>query len=60
MLFISLTNSAVQIVTEALDRLHTTAASHHRIIVVEVMGRNSGFLALFSGVAGSMLIGISV
>lgn len=45
-------DSAVQIVTESLDRLHTTAASHHRILVVEVMGRNSGFIALHSGVAG--------
>jgi len=45
-------DSAVSIVTESLDRLHTTAASHHRIIVVEVMGRNSGWIALHSGVAG--------
>lgn len=52
-------DSAVSIVTESLDRLHTTAASHHRIIIVEVMGRNSGWIALHSGVAGSMLILLS-
>ena len=45
--------SAVQIVTEALDRLHTTAESHHRAIVVEVMGRDAGWIALESGIAGS-------
>jgi len=45
-------DSAVSIVTEALDRLHTTAASHHRVMVVEVMGRNAGWIALHSGVAG--------
>eukprot|EP01126_Amoeba_proteus_P067250 TRINITY_DN9891_c0_g1_i1.p1 TRINITY_DN9891_c0_g1~~TRINITY_DN9891_c0_g1_i1.p1 ORF type:complete len:344 (-),score=36.56 TRINITY_DN9891_c0_g1_i1:373-1404(-) len=45
-------DSAVHIVTEALDRLHTTAASHHRCLVVEVMGRNAGWIALHSGVAG--------
>jgi len=44
--------TAVETATEALDRLHTTAASHHRIMVVEVMGRNAGWLALHSGVAG--------
>lgn len=45
--------SAVQIVTEALDRLHTTAESHHRAIIVEVMGRDAGWIALESGIAGS-------
>jgi 6-phosphofructokinase 1 len=45
-------DSAVSVVTEALDRLHTTAASHHRVMVVEVMGRNAGWIALHSGVAG--------
>jgi 6-phosphofructokinase 1 len=45
-------DTAVSIVTEAIDRLHTTAESHHRIIVVEVMGRNVGWIALFAGVAG--------
>jgi ATP-dependent phosphofructokinase / diphosphate-dependent phosphofructokinase len=44
--------TAVETATEALDRLHTTAASHHRIMVVEVMGRNAGWLALHCGVAG--------
>lgn len=45
-------NTAVQIVTEAIDRLHTTAESHHRIIVVEVMGRHTGWIAVMSGLAG--------
>jgi 6-phosphofructokinase 1 len=43
--------TAVAVATEALDRVHTTAASHHRIIVVEVMGRNAGWIALHSGIA---------
>jgi 6-phosphofructokinase 1 len=42
----------VAIATEAIDRLHTTAASHHRVLVVEVMGRYAGWLALGSGLAG--------
>jgi len=46
-------NTAVGIVTEALDRLHTTAESHHRVMVVEVMGRDAGWIALESGIAGS-------
>ncbi len=37
---------------EALDRLHTTASSHHRVIVVEVMGRYAGWIALNGGIAG--------
>jgi phosphofructokinase-like protein len=45
-------NTAVSIVTEAIDRLHTTAESHHRIMVVEVMGRNSGWIAVMAGIAG--------
>lgn len=45
-------NSAVQIATFAIDRLHTTAASHNRIMILEVMGRNTGWIALFSGIAG--------
>jgi len=45
-------DTAVSIVTEAIDRLHTTAESHHRIMVVEVMGRNVGWIALMSGIAG--------
>jgi ATP-dependent phosphofructokinase / diphosphate-dependent phosphofructokinase len=43
--------TAVSIAAEALDRVHTTAASHHRVMVVEVMGRNAGWIALHSGVA---------
>ena len=46
-------NSAVSIATEALDRLHTTAESHHRVMILEVMGRNSGWIALEAGIAGS-------
>jgi 6-phosphofructokinase 1 len=46
-------NTAVEIATEALDRLHTTAESHHRIMILEVMGRNAGWIALESGIAGS-------
>ena len=45
-------DTALQIATEAIDRLHTTAESHHRILVVEVMGRNAGWIALHSGIAG--------
>ena len=43
--------TAVQTATEAIDRLHTTAMSHHRVIIVEVMGRNAGWIALHAGVA---------
>ncbi len=43
--------TAVEIATEAIDRVHTTAASHHRVMVVEVMGRNAGWIALHSGLA---------
>ncbi len=43
--------TAVTTATEALDRIHTTASSHHRVMVVEIMGRNAGWLALHSGVA---------
>jgi phosphofructokinase-like protein len=45
--------SAINIATEALDRLHTTAESHHRIMILEVMGRNAGWIALQSGIAGT-------
>jgi phosphofructokinase-like protein len=45
-------DTAMNIATEAIDRLHSTAHSHHRIIVVEVMGHNTGWLALGSGIAG--------
>jgi 6-phosphofructokinase 1 len=44
--------TAVNIATECIDRLHTTAESHHRIIVVEVMGRHAGWIATFAGIAG--------
>ena len=43
-------DTAVQICTEAIDRLHTTAESHNRIIVVETMGRHAGWIALFAGI----------
>jgi 6-phosphofructokinase 1 len=46
-------DTAVSIVTENLGRLHTTAESHHRVFVVEVMGRDAGWIALESGIAGS-------
>lgn len=46
-------NTAVSFATECLDRLHSTAASHRRVIVVEVMGRYAGWIALESGIAGS-------
>jgi 6-phosphofructokinase 1 len=42
----------VHVCTEALDRLHTTAESHNRVMVVEVMGRNTGWIAVASGIAG--------
>jgi phosphofructokinase-like protein len=45
-------DSAVSIATEAIDRIHTTAQSHHRVMIVEVMGRNAGWIALHAGVAG--------
>jgi 6-phosphofructokinase 1 len=45
-------DTAVQIASDAIDRLHTTAESHHRNLIVEVMGRNAGWIALWSGMAG--------
>jgi len=45
-------DTALMIATEALDRLHTTAESHHRVMVLELMGRDAGFIALHSGVSG--------
>src|SRR5437588_493802 len=44
--------TALDIATEALDRLHTTAASHDRVMILEVMGRHTGWIALHSGIAG--------
>lgn len=46
-------NTAIDVATGALDRLHTTAESHHRIMICEVMGRGAGWIALESGIAGS-------
>ncbi|MFM9148987.1 MAG: 6-phosphofructokinase [Solirubrobacterales bacterium] len=45
-------DTAVNIAMEAIDRLHTTAESHHRVLIVEVMGRHAGWIALHSGIAG--------
>ena len=45
-------NTAVSIATEALDRIHTTAEAHHRVMIVEVMGRYTGWIALEAGIAG--------
>jgi 6-phosphofructokinase 1 len=45
-------DTALQVVTDAVDRLHTTAESHHRVMVIEVMGRDAGWIALHAGIAG--------
>ncbi len=45
-------DTALHVATEAIDRLHTTAESHNRILIVEVMGRSAGWIALHSGIAG--------
>jgi 6-phosphofructokinase 1 len=45
-------DSALNVVVEALDRLHTTATSHHRVMICEIMGRDAGWLALLGGLAG--------
>ncbi len=45
-------DTAVNIATEAIDRLHTTAEAHHRVMVIELMGRDAGFIALQAGIAG--------
>lgn len=45
-------DTAVEVATEAIDRVHTTAEAHNRVIVVEVMGRDSGWIAMYSGIAG--------
>jgi ATP-dependent phosphofructokinase / diphosphate-dependent phosphofructokinase len=45
-------DTAVNIATEAIDRLHTTADSHHRVLIVEVMGRHAGWIAVHAGLAG--------
>jgi len=45
-------DTAVQVACDALDKLHTTASSHHRIMILQVMGRDAGWIALISGIAG--------
>src|SRR3972149_93647 len=45
-------DTAVSIATDAIDRIHTTAESHNRVMVVEVMGRHAGWIATFAGIAG--------
>ena len=45
-------DTAVGVATEGIDRLHSTAQSHHRVMILEVMGRNAGWIALYSGIAG--------
>lgn len=45
-------DSAIHVATDAIDRIHTTAESHHRIMIVEVMGRDAGWIALHAGIAG--------
>jgi 6-phosphofructokinase 1 len=45
-------DTALSIATEAIDRLHTTAESHHRVMILELMGRDAGFITLHSGIAG--------
>jgi len=49
-------HTAVQIATDAIDRLHTTAESHNRVMVVEVMGRNAGWIATYAGIAGGATV----
>lgn len=46
-------DTAVQVATDAIDRLHTTAESHHRVMVIEVMGRHTGWIAAYAGIAGA-------
>ena len=52
-------NTAVQIATDAIDRLHTTAESHDRVMVVEVMGRHAGWIATYAGIAGGATVSSS-
>jgi len=49
-------HTAVQIATDAIDRLHTTAESHDRVMVVEVMGRHAGWIATYAGIAGGAAV----
>ncbi len=46
-------HTAVQVATDAIERLHTTAESHHRVMVIEVMGRHTGWIAAYAGIAGA-------
>ncbi len=52
-------DSAVNIATEAIDRLHSTASSHKRVMVVEVMGHRAGWIALHAGMAGGLMLFLS-
>ena len=49
-------DSAVEVITDCIDKLHTTASSHHRIMIVEVMGRDAGWLALSGGLAAEQML----
>ena len=49
-------DSAVSIATDAIDRLHSTASSHKRVMVIEVMGHKAGWIALYSGMAGGAVV----
>ena len=49
-------HTAVQIATDAIDRLHTTAESHDRVMVCEVMGRHAGWIAMYAGIAGGAAV----
>lgn len=49
-------HTAVQVATDAIDRLHTTAESHNRVMVVEVMGRDAGWIAAYAGIAGGATV----
>src|SRR5207237_10577092 len=49
-------DTAVNVVTEAIDRVHTTAEAHNRVMVVEVMGRDAGWIVIHSGVAGGAIV----
>ncbi len=49
-------DTAVEIATEGIDRIHSTAQSHHRVMIVEVMGRTAGWIALHAGIAGGEML----
>lgn len=48
--------TAVTTASEALDKLHTTAESHHRVMILEVMGRYAGWIALYAGLSGELML----